>query len=280
MMLSMRQLNKTHKPIVHAALLLLLVPSLFPFYYLLVGSVKSPAEFITNFWGPPSSPVWGNLGFAVRAIGWTVVNSIIVSFAVCAGTLMLATPAAYGISQLIRRGKHTVFMAFTIPMMVPGALTLPPLFIVTRDLGLLNSYWGLIVPQVAGSLPLAIFLLTRFFDQVPAELLEAARIDGAREASILWHMLIPLSTPVLATVAVLNVLASWNNYLWPLVCVRDADLRTVPMGLAFASTENYLLFDTGRLLAVYLVGSIPLALFFIFAMKPFMRGISAGAVKA
>ncbi len=156
---------------------------------------------------------------------------------------------------------------------------LVPLFLTVRQLGMLNHYSGLILPQVAGSLAMAIFLLKNFFDEIPRDFFDSARIDGAREWQVLQHIVLPMSKPIISTVAIVNVLGSWNNYVWPLLAVRDEALRTIPLGLAFLDTEYYLRFEPGKTMATYAMASVPMVVFFLCAVKTFIKGLAGGAIK-
>jgi len=163
--------------------------------------------------------------------------------------------------------------------MIPSALLLVPLFLVCRELGLLDTTLGLVLPQAAGALPLAILLLRSFFEELPRDLFDAARIDGASELRVLWHVVVPLSLPVFSTVAILNLLSSWNNYIWPLLTVQSESLRTLPLGLAFLMFEQDLKFEPGKLMAAYLMASLPLLILFLFLTRPFVKGLTSGALK-
>jgi ABC-type glycerol-3-phosphate transport system permease component len=121
--------------------------------------------------------------------------------------------------------------------------------------------------------------MKNYFDEVPRDLFDTARIDGAREIQVLRHVVLPLSVPIVSTVAIINVLSSWNNYVWPLLVVRDESLRTIPLGLAFAETEYYLYFEPGKSMAVYAMAAVPMVVFFLCAMRTFIRGITSGALK-
>lgn len=264
----------------HMALVILAAVTLFPVLMMVQLALKDSAQMTVRFWGLPRPFRWDNIMFGIEATLGCIANSILVSGAVCALTLALALLAAYSFSHLRFRGSEALFLAVVGLLMVPGVLVLVPLFLTTRDLGLINGYWGLILPQVAGGLPLGIFFLRGFFDGLPADLFDAARIDGASEFSVLRHVVVPLSKPILGTVAVLNILATWNNYVWPLVVVRDASLRTIPLGLAFLVTEHDLLRQPSKQMAAFAVASIPMVVCFLVAMRPFMRGITSGALKA
>jgi ABC-type glycerol-3-phosphate transport system permease component len=263
----------------HTALLILVFLSLMPFLMMLLISAKDPAQLFTNFWGLPSPVRWNNYLFGIDVVSQYIANSILVSGATCLLTVAVAAPAAYALSRMRFAGRRMVYMAIIALLMVPGVFMLVPLFLTVRGLGLLNSYPGLILPQVAGSLPIALFLFHGFFADLPRDLFDAARIDGAAEWRVLLHVVVPLSIPIVSTVAILNVLASWNNYLWPLISVRDEALRTLPLGLAFLWTEQDLRFFPGKEMAAYVIGTLPLLICFLFAMRPFMKGLSSGALK-
>lgn len=264
----------------HAALAFLAVITLFPVWMMVQLAFKDSAQMTVRFWSLPHPFRWDNIAFGFSATIGSIANSVLVSGAVCCLTLALSLLAAYAFSHLRFRGSEAVFLSVVGLLMVPGVLVLVPLFLTTRDLGLINGYWGLILPQVAGGLPLGIFFLRSFFDGLPTDLFDAARIDGATEIGVLRHVVVPLSKPILGTVAVLNILATWNNYVWPLVVVRDASLRTIPLSLAFLVTEHDLLRQPCKQMAAFAVASVPMVVCFLVAMRPFMRGITSGALKA
>ncbi|MCP4181263.1 MAG: carbohydrate ABC transporter permease [bacterium] len=255
------------------------VIAMFPFAVMVLLSGKSYAQRMYSIWNIPTPVQWGNYLFGLHVTMQYIGNSIIISGAILLITVFVATIAAYAFSRLNFRGKKVSFTLIISLLMVPGILTLIPLFLVVRSLGLLNTYWGIILPQVATSLPVAIYLLKTFFDNVPDDLFAAARVDGAGHFKTMWHILLPLCMPVFSTLAVINVLASWNNYIWVLLCVKDATLRTIPLGLAFIQTEDYLKYKPGLTMAAYLIASLPMVIVFFIALKPFMKGMTQGAVK-
>lgn len=265
--------------LLHAALAALAMLSVFPLGVMAMMAAKDPAQLYARFWSFPSPIRWDNFAFGFTVSTKYVLNSVGVSFAVCVGTLLFGMLSAYAFSVLRFRGRNLLYTAVIALMMVPGILMLVPLFLTTRELRLMNSYWGLILPQIAGGLPMAIFLFRNFFEEVPRALFDTARIDGAREWQVLAHIVVPLSLPVVSTVAIINVLGSWNSYIWPLLVVRDEALRTIPLGLAFAETEYYLRLDPGKSMATFTMASIPMVVCFMFAMKTFIKGMSSGAIK-
>ena len=265
--------------LLHGLLAILALLTALPFAIMAVMSAKDLGQLTLSFWAWPSPFRWENYWFGLRATVQYLGNSIAVSAAVCVLTLVCAALAAYAFSRFRFPGQKTLFGTLLLALMIPSALLLVPLFLVSRELGLLDTVWGLVLPQTAGALPLAILLLRSFFDELPHDLFDAARIDGASELRVLWHVVVPLSVPVFSTVAILNLLASWNNYIWPLLTVQSESLRTLPLGLAFLVFEQDLKFEPGKLMAAYLMASLPLLILFLFMTRPFVKGLTSGALK-
>jgi len=265
--------------LLHGVLAILALLTALPFAIMAVMSAKDLGQLTLSFWAWPSPFRWENYWFGLRVTVQYLGNSIAVSAAVCVLTLVCAALAAYAFSRFRFPGQKTLFGTLLLALMIPSALLLVPLFLVSRELGLLDTVWGLVLPQTAGALPLAILLLRSFFDELPRDLFDAARIDGASELRVLWHVVVPLSVPVFSTVAILNLLASWNNYIWPLLTVQSESLRTLPLGLAFLVFEQDLKFEPGKLMAAYLMASLPLLILFLFMTRPFVKGLTSGALK-
>ena len=263
----------------HGVLTLLALLTVLPFAIMIAMSAKDLGQLTLSFWSWPSPIRWENYTFGLRVTVHYLANSLLVSGAVCVLTLVCAGLAAYAFSRLRFRGRQGLFGALLLALMLPSALLLVPLFLLCRELGLLDTAWGLILPQLAGALPLAILLLRSSFDGLPRDLFDAARIDGASELRVLWHVVVPLSLPVFSTVAILNLLSSWNNYIWPLLAVQSESLRTLPLGLAFLVFEYDLKFQPGKVMAAYLMTSLPLLILFLFMTRPFVKGLTSGALK-
>jgi ABC-type glycerol-3-phosphate transport system permease component len=224
---------------------------------------------------------WEHFARAAELVAPFVVNSIIVSAAVTVLALLVASMAAYAFARIPFRGRGAAWSLVIGLLLVPGVLVLVPLFLRVRELGLFNTYAGIILPQVAGSLPFAIFLFRNFFGQLPEALFGAAEIDGASDWQVLRHVVLPLSKPIVSTVGVLVLLSSWNNYVWPLVVTRDEALRTIPLGLVFLFTDlNLSNFpNPGLEMAAYAMGAAPIIVIFFLATRTFLQGISSGAIK-
>ncbi|MBL9205593.1 MAG: carbohydrate ABC transporter permease [Opitutaceae bacterium] len=263
----------------HGGLALLALLTVLPLVIMTAMSAKDLGQLTLSFWAWPSPIRWENYAFGLKVTLHYLGNSLLVSGAVCVLTLVCAGLAAYAFSRFRFRGRQGLFGALLLALMLPNALLLVPLFLLCRELGLLDTPWALVLPQAAGALPLAILLLRTSFDGLSRELFDAARIDGASELRVLWHVVVPLSLPVFSTVAILNLLASWNNYIWPQLAVQTESLRTLPLGLAFLVFEYDLKFQPGRVMAAYLMSSLPVLILFLFMTRPFVKGLTSGALK-
>ena len=208
-------------------------------------------------------------------------NSLLVSTTTAFGVILIGSVTAYVFSRYRFPGRRALFLAVLSFMMIPGVLTLVPSVLWCKKLGLLNSYWVLILPYVTGGQIIAIFLFKSFFDALPQELFESARIDGAGHLRQYWHIVLPLSRQIIAVVAIVNILATWNNFLWPLITNTDAKYAVVSSGLfILQQTQAVGQGDSSVMFAAYIISALPLLILFVYATKPFMAGVTSGAFKA
>ena len=190
-------------------------------------------------------------------------------------TIVVTSLAAYPIAKLEFKGKSWLFLFFTIGLIVPGEATIVPLFITTNQLGLLDSYAGMILPSVAVSMNLII--ISAFFKGIPNEMIEAAKIDGANHWIIYWRVIIPLAKTVLVTVSIFAFMASWNNYLWPLLCAINDSMFTLPVGIpTFAGTYTI---DYVRPMTANMVASIPAIILYLIFEKRIVKGVTLSGIK-
>ncbi|MBN1352522.1 carbohydrate ABC transporter permease [candidate division KSB1 bacterium] len=261
----------------HIILILLGAITFFPFVFMIITAFKSVPQFYHNFWGISLPLHWENFFEAWRSMRRYILNSMLVSGVTLFGVLTLGSISAYVFARFDFKGRDVLYFAMLSLLMVPGVLTLVPSFMVVKQLGLLNSYWVLILPYISGGQVFATFLLRSFFETIPKDLFDAATIDGTSEPRILRHIVLPLSKPILGVVAIMNLLATWNEFMWPYVTLNDAGKFNLPIGLlTFGSQYG---FEYGLRFAGYLIASAPLLLLFTFATKTFMKGMSSGAVK-
>ncbi len=272
----------------HGFLVLMLVFAFYPFVFMVMSSLKTTEAVTQNFWFPPTRSgevdAQRNYFYAWSVISPFVRNSILVTGANVIGVLVVATMSAYVFARYRFPGHRILFMLIIALLMVPGVLSLIPSFMWVRALfgqenwNLIDTYWVLILPTVAGAQVGAIFLCRGFFASLPNELFEAARIDGASNRQIILQIVLPLSKPILGTVAVMNILASWNNFMWPLLTVGDKQLYTIAVGLRYFQGQYAT--DYGPLFAGYVIASIPLIVLFLLTMRYFIAGLTTGAIKA
>ena len=204
-------------------------------------------------------------------------NSIVVASITTLVVVGLAAMAAFAFARLSVPGREKLYTLFVLGLLFPVAIAILPLFVLIRQLGLFDSPLGVALPQAAFGLPLTIVILRPFFKAIPIELEDAARIDGCSAFGFFWRVILPLSRPALATVAVLAIVGSWNAFLLPLVVFSSADQWTLPLGVMNFSTQYTS--DTARVLAFTTLSMIPALVFYVIAERQIVGGLTAGAVK-
>jgi ABC-type glycerol-3-phosphate transport system permease component len=250
-----------------------------PLYLMLVTSFKSNIEFFANPFGLPKS-----LGLENYANVWIngqmnvfFKNSVVISIATVLLTLACATPAGYALARLRMRGSAMIFYLLLGTLMVPTEIILLPLFVLFRDLGLLNTYPSLVLPYASLGMAFSVYLLRGFFKTVPAELAEAARMDGASEWQIFRHVMLPLAAPGVATIAIFSFMGSWSEFFLATLFISNPDLRPVTAGLfGFSSTYRT---EWGPMTAGYVLVIAPIVLMFLLMQRYFIRGLTMGALK-
>jgi ABC-type glycerol-3-phosphate transport system permease component len=258
-------------------LLALLLLTLYPFFFMVMTAFKDNSQFAFQFWWFALPLHVDYLTGALGEMWHYIVNSTLVAAGTITGVLATSTLAAYAFARFTFRGRELWYYSIIAMMMVPFILTLVPAFVVVKNLGLLNSLWGLILPYIAGGEVLGIFILRAFFAGLPNELFEAARMDGATHLQTFWRIALPLTKPVLGTIAIVNLIGVWNDYIWPLLVVGDDSVRTLALGLTFYSSRHTTAW--GPLMAGYTVGTLPLLIVFLFSVRYFIQGLTAGALK-
>jgi len=250
-----------------------------PFLWMLLGSFRPDRELkqVPPAWLPEDwtlanyRQLFSELDFPTFFF-----NSAVVALAITLGNLLFCSMLGYALAKLDFPGKRVIFALVLGTLMVPGVVTFVPLFVLVSNLGMANSFPGLIFPFLAG--PFGVFLMRQFISGLPDELIQAARIDGAGEWRIFLGIILPLCRPALATLGILTFLTSWNNFLWPLVVAQSEERYTLPVALAiFAIGENES--NYGLLLAGSVVIIVPVLLVFIILQRHFVRGIATTGIK-
>jgi len=265
--------------LIYLALVIGVVITLFPFFWMVTSSFKTQGEILRNPTGLlPQDPSWENYAtwFTQLNIQKFFVNSVLVAVVTVLGNLVFCSMVGYALAKMDFPGKRLLFVLVLICLMTPGVVTFVPLFVLVSKIGLVNTYPALILPFL--TTPLGVFLMRQFMMGIPDPLIEAARIDGAGDFRIFARIVIPLCGPPLATLGILTFLASWNNFLWPLVAAQSEDKYTLPVALALYTTGQDAT-DYGLLLAgsVLVVG--PIVLLFVCLQRFFTQSIAATGVK-
>jgi len=206
------------------------------------------------------------------------VNSYIVSLAVTAATLVIAILAAYAFSRFEFPGKRVLNVVIISVQAVPPITLLIPYFGLMVTLGLYNTYAGLILTYMVFTLPYAIIMMTGYFNTLPRELDEAVRVDGAGSMTALWRILVPISVPGIVSVGIYTFMIAWNEYLFALTLTKTQDMRTVPIGIQLLMGQHS--YEWNEMMAMSILGSIPILILFLFFQRYFIGGLTAGSVKS
>lgn len=251
---------------------------LFPFVWMVSTSLtttdelfKLPPSILPN---PIDTSTYDRLFTDVPILKW-VFNSVLVSLLVTFLQVLSSAMAAYAFTRLNFKGRNVVFVLFLATLMVPFQVMIVPLFIELRYMGLLNSYGALIIPEIA--MPFGVFLLRQAFLSLPRELEEAAFVEGAGHIRVFFRLVLPLSKPAIATVAVFSFMGSWNNFLWPLVVINTPGLMTLPLGLS--SMSSRFVTDWNLLLAGATISALPIVAVFLFAQRYVLEGVAMSGLK-
>jgi len=270
--------SRWHAWLVNGALLALAAVSLMPLLWMLSVSFM-PAGEASRFPPPllPSTATWDNYleMFGRTGMARNFANSLVVSVAITVGSLLFNTLAGYAFAKLRFAGRERVFQGLLAALVVPAQVAMLPLFLLMKQLGLVNSYGGVVLPALAGVF--GIFLVRQYARSVPDELLEAARIDGAGEWRIFFRIVLPMLKPVLVTLAIFTFMAAWNDFMWPLIVLTDQEQYTLPVALASLSREHIM--DVEMMMAGAVVTVLPVLGLFLALQRYYMQGLLLGSVK-
>ncbi len=282
---SSRQTQKIITRIIQYFILSIIVVIMFvPIVILLFGSLKTTGEMYSQPYTIPNPPHWENLwGVLSTPVFWTMLkNSVIVMLGTTAGVVFVCGLAAFVFSRLEFRGKSWLFNLFTLGLMFPINVAILPVYFVLRQLNennvpLIDSLIGVILVQLAFQISGNILILRGFFTSIPSELQDAAYIDGCNNFDFFWRILLPLAKPALAAVAALTMIVSWNDLLVPLVVLNSDELWTLPLGTM--QFQGQYATDLALVSAFVALSAIPTVIFYIFAERQIVSGLTAGAVK-
>jgi raffinose/stachyose/melibiose transport system permease protein len=264
--------------VVYGVALVVVALTLGPVLYAVLSGFRTNGQLAANPVSLPNPWVLDNYANVLTSgMFWRyALNSTMIAVITTAVVVVLGVMAAYPLARYRFRGRELLFSVFTLGLMFPIAVAIVPLFLMVRDLQLVNTFWGVALPQAAFALPVTIVILRPFLMAFPTELEEAALIDGTTRVGFFWRILLPLSMPGLVTVGVLAFVGSWNAYLLPLLVLNQPTAKTLPLGVADFSTEHAV--DTAGVLAFTTVAMIPALVFFLAMQKHIVNGLQ-GAVK-
>ncbi|SQD92851.1 ABC-type sugar transport system, permease component [Candidatus Bipolaricaulis anaerobius] len=254
---------------------LMLVYVLGPLVFMATASLM-PASEVTRIpyrW-IPNTFYWQNFWQAIRGNDGrfyfvrNMVNSLFVATAITLTTVVLSTVTGYGLAKFTFRGRKAIMLLIVATMMIPFQVIMIPLYIITTNMGMQNSYAGLIVPFLVNAF--GVFLMRQHLLTFPDEILDAARIDGASEVQILWRVVFPSSWPAIATLAVLTFRTQWDNLMWPLLIAQSREMQTIPLYITLFAEEKFT--DEGAMMATAVLASLPMVVLFLGLSRYFVGG--------
>ena len=264
--------------IVNGVLLGAAVATLVPLVWMVSVSFMSPGE--ASAFPPPLVPGQPTLAnyrelFGHAGMGRYVVNSVVLTAAVTLVSLSFNVAAGYAFAKLPFGGRDRIFKSLLAALVIPGQVAMVPLFLLLKQMGLVNSYGGIVVPAMASIF--GIFLVRQYALSIPDQILESARIDGASEFRIFGSVVVPVLKPIIVTLAVFTSLGTWNDFMWPLIVLNDSDLYTLPVALASLSREHVQ--DNELMMAGSVLTTLPVLLVFLALQRYYVEGIMLGSVK-
>jgi ABC-type glycerol-3-phosphate transport system permease component len=264
-----------------AAGVLIIVMTYFPIIFVISNSLKTGNNIFTSgVFSLFTQFDYENYVRAWSGVSQPLLNTIIVA----AGSIVIgvtgAALAAYAFSQLTFRGKNLLFLAYVSLLLIPWTLTLIPLFLTIQKLHLFDTWWALMLPYAASAQPLLVLIFRGFFDQIPKEILESARVDGCSELRVLLRIVAPLTKPVLLTGAVLVTINVWGDYLWPAIVIQNPQRTTISAGVEqFVGSFGLNLSFGGSVFAAFVIATMPMFILVGFTMRYFVAGLTEGALK-
>jgi ABC-type glycerol-3-phosphate transport system permease component len=258
----------------------LVILSFYPLFMLVIKSFKTISDDQSNPFGFPAAWSIENYQYAWIIIKSYMINSLFITIAETLGVVIIGSFGAFAFVRFKFPYKNLIFYMIIAMLMIPGVVTLTSQYELVNRLGLVNTYWGVILPAISGTIPFAIFLLRTSFSGVSTELLDAATIDGANDFQVYKNVMMPLSKPLVWTLVITTFIQGWNDYLWPKLVLLDEDIQTLPIALV-SFTKSYYNMNGGygAPFAAYVISSLPLIILFLLASKQFINGLTSGSIK-
>ena len=264
---------------VHVTLILVSITCIFPLVWMFSSSLKTQQTVFQNMSLWPAHFNWHNyiIAWTKGGFGIYFLNSIFYTVTVVTGLILIASLAAYAFSRLEFPGKNIIFYVFLAAMMIPIPGAFVALYVLLVKLGLVNTRLGYILPQINIGLSLAIYILKTFFDEIPKDIEESAKVDGCSKLGLWWHIALPIAKPAIAVIVIFNSLAVWNEYILAMIILQDKAKMPLQRGLMIFQGAHFT--EYPLLMAGITITVIPILLVYLFMQKYIIQGITAGAVK-
>jgi ABC-type glycerol-3-phosphate transport system permease component len=264
----------------HGAVLFFLICTMAPFVIMIFKSFKNAEQNMYIPFGPSWPLHFENYHYAFTTVGPYILNSVVITVISTVLIIILSSMGGFVFARYEFPGKGFLYMAIISLMMVPGILSLVPLFLLSDSLGILDTKLSIILPGIRTQIPMAVFLIRAFMEGINKELFEAAAIDGAGMGRCFINIALPLVKPILATVAILSILFFWNDIIWPSIALQTAKEYTIAIGLRpFTQNIMQITKNLGPVMAGYCIVSVPLLIAFFAASKQFIAGLTSGSIK-
>ena len=261
----------------HFFILGILGLAFFPIYLMINISLKNNEQFTRNPWLPEAPYHWENYWVGWQHIGTNTFNTVFVSITTTIMAMVTALLGAFFFARFKMPGSRFLFYTFIVLMMYPGVANMVPTFELISSLGLYNSHWALIFLGIASAQAFLIYVLRNFIEEIPEVLFDAVSVDGCNALQQIRYLVLPMCMPIMGTLGVLRIIAIWNDFVGPLILIRDPNKQMLAVSLLYLEGEYTK--KWGELMAGYTIASIPLIILFLFCMKLFVRGMSEGSVK-
>lgn len=272
--------NRRKSLIAFLMAVIVVVVMLWPFAWMLSTSLKNPDEVYSRMpnWIPqnPTLQNYKHVWYETLFPRW-FLNSLTVAVFTTLFSLILSVTASYTISRLKFRGRTLFSIWLLYTQMIPHVFLLLPLFVIIRKMGLINTFTSLVITNSTFALPFSVWMLKGYFDTIPRDLEDAARIDGCTYVGAMWRVIMPLSAPGIAAVGLYTFIVSWQEYMFSLTFARTTEMRTLPVGISLMLGDTRVLW--GRLMAASVLVTLPVAIAFVYLQKHLVQGLTAGAVK-
>lgn len=265
--------------VLNITIMMLIFIMLYPLAMAVFGAFKNSYTYELTKWYPTLPLRVSNIASAFSSIWRYIANTVLVAGVAVSGSVIIASLASYAFAKLYCYGKKVLYLMVISLMMVPGVLTLVPSYMQYKSIVGLDNYLILIMPTLIGGPVFGVFLLRSFYESIPDALFEAARIEGAGEMTIFTRICVPMSLPITGTLAIMQLLNVWNDYMWPIITIQRDELLTISAGLVlrFSGTEGAVNYPITY--AAYLLASLPLIILFITANKTYVEGLTSSAIK-